>query len=212
MRIAEQSDNEAVIARQTTGWSLLGKADAARSPGGLQQSLGDLSKFLPDVERESRLATLAGQIRTKIVWVGDQLEALQTEHSKRERFQADRDRLQSFRQLRRQAQLYGERMWVIEPVAHQKAIRTTAMAALAVFGREPTPSPQAWRLADPLPEALERAEQDEVKAGCVDLLSMLSQAVQPAEGLKVLDCTLRLRSEPTACLPPAQSRTAFSVR
>ena len=198
LRIAEQSHNETVIAKQTTGWSLLGRADADRSPSGLQLSLGDLSKFLPDLEREPRLATLAGQIRSKIAWVGDQLEALQTEHSKRERFQADRDRLHSFRRLRRQAQLYGERMWVIEPAAHQQAIRSTAMAALAVFGREPTSSAQAWSLADPLPEALEQAEQDEVKAGCVDLLSMLSDAVEPAERLKVLDSTLRLRSAPTA--------------
>ena len=163
-----------------------------------RRSLGELSKFLPDVEREPRLAALAAQIRDKTNWVSDQLDAVQSEHSKRERNQADRERLQSFRKLRRQAQLYGERMWVIEPAEHQKAIRTTAMAALAVFGNEPTPTAETWRLSEPLPEALELAEKDEVKAGCVDLLSILSDAIEPAEGLKVLDCTLRLRPEPTA--------------
>ena len=38
---------------------------------------------------------------------------------------------------------------------------------------------------------------------------MLSDAVEPAEGLKVLDCTLRLRSEPTAAYHLRKSALLF---
>ena len=58
----------------------------------------------------------------------------------------------------------------------------TARAALALYAGNPQSPAGAWTLIDPLPDALSEAEKKRVREGCYDLLLILSQAVDPAEG------------------------------
>jgi len=197
LRIDQQKLTETILARQTAGLSLLEKADAARSQGELEQAQLELSEFFPGIANERRLKSLAVRIADKRKWVRDQLAALQSQQADRDRLRADRDLFQKFRALRRQAQLYAVRLGVIEPADYQKSLRDTALAALAVFAQDPGAPAGDWSLVRPLPEALDQAEQDEVKGGCFDLLLILSEALGPAEGLKVLDRAAALRPEPT---------------
>ena len=198
MRIDEQTLTETILARQTAGSSLLEKADTARSQGELEQAQLELSEFFPSIANERRLKFLAVRIADKRKWVRDQLAALQSQQAKRDRLRADRDLFQKFRTLRKQAQLYAVRLGVIEPADYQKSLRDTALAALAIYGQDARAPAADWSLAQPLPAALELAEKDEVKGGCFDLLLILSEALAPAEGLKILDRAAVLRPEPTA--------------
>ena len=63
--------------------------------------------------------------------------------------------------------------------------------------RTPRRRRPAWSLVQPLPDALDPNEKDEVKGDCLDLLLILSEAMDPAEGLKILDRAARLVPEPT---------------
>src|SRR5262249_16556002 len=90
---------------------------------------------------------------------------------------------------------------VIEPEDYQKSLADTALAGLAIYGQDTGAPAAAWNLVDPLPEALNQTEQDEVTGGCFDLLLILSEAVGPAEGLKILARAARLRKEPPAGYP-----------
>ena len=61
--------------------------------------------------------------------------------------------------------------------------------------------PGGRRCLDPgesLPTALTDAEKARVGDGCYDLLLILSQAVKPAEGLRILDRAVQLRPKTTA--------------
>ena len=211
LRIADQKHNETVLELQTTGVRWLEKAEGARTKEELRQAELDLSEFALAIKRETRLVFLAGQIADKKKWVTGQLVRLDSDQAKRDRDQADRERFEDFRKLRKQAQLYAVRMGVIEPEEHQKSLRTAALAALSIFSRDPAAPPALWSLSDPLPEALIAAEQREVKAGCYDLLSILSDAVEPAEGLKILDCAARLRPEPTKAFHLRRAAVLFQL-
>ena len=112
-------------------------------------------------------------------------------------FTLDRERFQKFRELRNEAQLYAAQLMVLDPAEHQKALFATALAALAVYGQDSQAPATSWSLVQPLPDALDPKEKDEVKGGCHDLLLILSEAMDPAEGLKVLDRAARLVPEPT---------------
>ena len=197
LRIDQQKLTEAFLARQTAGLSLLEKADAARTLGELEQAQLELSEFFPNIENERRLKFLAVRIAEKRKWVREQLAALQSQQADRDRLHAERARFQEFRTLRKQAQLYAVHLGVIEPADYQKSLRDTALAALAVYARDPRASAAAWSLVRPVPKALNQAEQDEVRGGCFDLLLILSEVVGPAEGLKILDRAAWLRPEPT---------------
>jgi eukaryotic-like serine/threonine-protein kinase len=183
---------------QTRSLIAMGNADAARSPSELQQADRELSGLFSVIEREGRLTTLTRQIADKRKRVGDQLDRLQSEQATRERRQVDRERLSAFRKLRRQAQLYAVRLSAVQAAEHQASIRDTAAAALSIYAQDRHATASSWSLSQPLPEALEPAEKEEVKAGCFDLLAILSDSVEPAEGLKILDCARRLRGELTA--------------
>ena len=70
--------------------------------------------------------------------------------------------------------------------------------ALAIYARDPRLPETEWTLTDALPAVLTRAERSQVAEGCYDLLLDLSQHVEPAAGLRVLDQAVRLHPEPTA--------------
>jgi len=200
LRVEAQKRTETILASQATGSSLLEKADAAlsqRDPGELNRVQERLAEFYPTIENERQLVFLSERITEKRKQISDQLAALQSEQAKRDRFNLDRERFQKFRELRNEAQLYAAQLMVLDPAEHQKALLTTALAALAVYGQDPQAPATQWSLVHPLPDALDQKEKDEVKGGCHDLLLSLSEAMDPAEGLKVLDRAARLVSEPT---------------
>src|SRR5262249_33300642 len=107
-------------------------------------------------------------------------------------------RLDKFRSLRNEAQLQTVRLGEIDPAEHLKSLRATTSAALAIYAQDPWAPTVTWSLAQPLPDALAPAEKAGVRGGCYDLLLILSEAGDPSEGLKVLDCAARLHPEPTA--------------
>ena len=199
-RIAAQTHADTILAAEATGSSLLDKAVAAlsqRDPRKLNQVQEDLAAFHPTIKKERQLAFLSDRITEKRKQISDQLAALQSEQANRDRFNLDREQLRKFRALRNQAQLYAAKLMVLDPAEHQKALLTTALAALSVYGQEPRAPATAWSLVQPLPEALDLKEKDSVKAGSHDLLLMLSEAMDPVEGLKVLDRAALLLPRPS---------------
>jgi eukaryotic-like serine/threonine-protein kinase len=197
LRIAAQNLAETILDRLATGSKLLERADAARSFRDLDQVQEDLAAFAPRIENEPRLKDLSERIAEKRKQISNQRVALQSEQAKRDRLHLDRERFQKFRELRNEAQLYAAKLMVLDPAEHQKALFVTALAALAVYGQDPQAPATQWSLVQPLPDALDAKEKDEVKGGCHDLLLSLSEAMDPAEGLKVMDRAARLVPEPT---------------
>ncbi|HKI19519.1 MAG TPA: serine/threonine-protein kinase, partial [Isosphaeraceae bacterium] len=197
LRIDAQKLAETIDTRRKAGWSLLEEADAARSPAALDQVQEKLTTFAPTIENEPRLKDLSERITEKRKQISDQRAALQSEQAKRDRLHLDREQFQKFRELRNEAQLYAARLMVLDPAEHQKALFATALAALAVYGQDPQAPATAWSLVQPLPDALDPKEKDSVKGDCHDLLLSLSEAMDPAEGLKVLARAAWLVSEPT---------------
>jgi eukaryotic-like serine/threonine-protein kinase len=188
---------QTIISRQTAGLILLEKTDLAGSQGELQQALSELSEFAPVLNNEKRLTPLAIRIANKRDQISDRLAAFQSEQAKRDQLQAERARFQKFRASRNEAQLYAAHLMVLAPAEHKKTLRATALAGLAVYGQRPQASTTAWSLVQPIAAGLEPAEVAEVKEGCYDLLLILSEAADPADGLAILDRAARLRPEPT---------------
>jgi tetratricopeptide (TPR) repeat protein len=186
-----------LFARQTAGLILLQKTDLAQSQGELEAAQLELSEFLPSVKDDKRLESLAVRIADKRKRIGDRLLALESEHTKQNRFRAERSDLQKFRALRNEAQLYAARLMVVDPAEHQKALRGTVLAALNLYSHRPEAAASAWSLVEPLPAALDPAEQAEVRGACHDLLLVLAEAEGGAEGLKILDRAARLFPVPT---------------
>ena len=71
-------------------------------------------------------------------------------------------------------------------------------AAFFTYAQDPKASDEAWTLAQPLPAALAEPEKARVGDDSYDLLLMLSQAADPAEGLRILDRAVKLRPQTTA--------------
>jgi serine/threonine protein kinase/tetratricopeptide (TPR) repeat protein len=182
-----------LFARQTSGLFLLQKADLAQSYAALEKAQLELSEFLPAIEDEKRLETLASRIADKRKQIADRLDALQTEQVKKNRLSAERSRLEKFRKLRNEAQLYAARLMVVDPVEHQRFLRATALQALNVYCQEPQEPATTWSLIEPLPAALSPTEQGEVKKDCHDLLLMLAEAEAGEAGLKILDRAAQLQ-------------------
>jgi serine/threonine protein kinase/tetratricopeptide (TPR) repeat protein len=193
-RLAVEAHGRTIAAAQTQGNDLLHEADTSSTRVGMENARVHLSEFLSRTENlknapeiQSLLAILA-QRRDAL---GRQLEMLNTR-------EVQSHRIQKFRDLRNEATLHAARLMVLDPAEHQKALRAATLAALTVYAKEPEAPASNWSPVDPLPEALEPAEKAEVNGGCYDLLLLLSEAEEPADGLKVLDCALRLHPEPGA--------------
>ncbi len=117
LRIAEKKHTDSLVASQTLGLALAERVSGARTGDEFQQARVELAEFAK--EHAGRLGTVASLIADKRKWVSDQLERLRFERAKQARFDGDRQRFQTFRTLRKEAQLYAVRMGVIEPDAHQ---------------------------------------------------------------------------------------------
>ncbi len=153
-----------LFARQTSGLILLQEGDLAQSHDELEAAQLALSEFLPIIKDEPRLELLRARIAEKRKQIGDQLSALQREQSKQNRIQAARNQLEKFRTLRNQAQLYAARFMVVDPAEHRKALRTTVLAALELFGQKPQTAAPPRASPRPLPKRSARRSRTRSKA------------------------------------------------
>ena len=69
-----------------------------------------------------------------------------------------------------------------------------------VYAKDPRAADERWELATPLPDVLTDTEKRRIGDGCYDLLLLLSRAVEPTRGLKVLDRAATLRAGSTGAL------------
>ncbi|MFI5459234.1 MAG: protein kinase [Isosphaerales bacterium] len=180
------------------GNRLIDQASQAKDRDDLTREKTNLSHFLAAVPARTEFDELRSRVEAELNRVDSRIEELRTREAKRTREREERERFQKFRDLRKHAQLYAVRLGVIEPADYQKSLRDSALAALAVYGQDARAPAAAWSPVRPIPEALNQGEKDEVTGGCFDLLLILSEAVGPAEGLKILDRAARLRPERTA--------------
>ncbi len=188
---------QSVASRQTAALFLMDKADAARSQAEVERAQLELSEFLPSVNNESRLKPIADRIFAKRELIGERLADMRREESKRGERDAAHARFEKFCELRDATQVYAAHLTVLDPAEHKNALRATAHAALAVFGKDPSGPATAWQLAEPAVGPLESDEATQVREGCYDLLLILSEVEGPFDGLKILDCAARLHPEPT---------------
>ncbi len=205
MIAAVRRDGQIIVARQTAGLSLLLTADAARSPDELEQAQLKLAEFVPVIKNEPRLKFLANEIALKQARISRALDDLKAEQEKRDQLQAERERLQKFRSLRNETQLYAAHLMVLDPAEHKKALRAKTSAALEVYGQADKAPATTWSLALPSSSALSAALVAEVKESCYDLLLILAEAEEPAEGLKILDRAVGLRPATTTAYHRARA-------
>jgi tetratricopeptide (TPR) repeat protein/tRNA A-37 threonylcarbamoyl transferase component Bud32 len=197
--------NNHVVQLQNRGLNLLGWADRANDQRQFEQAEFELSQFLKDVKDEPKLKPIALQVGERRERVVHQLQLLRARAEQAARDQAakerdlqDRRRFQSFLELRDDAQLYAAVTGVLLSSDHLEKFRASAHQALAIYAQKPGAADDASGLVEPLPTALSAAEQRRVREGCYHLLLILSQAPDPAMGLRILDRAARLRPEPTA--------------
>jgi tetratricopeptide (TPR) repeat protein len=107
------------------------------------------------------------------------------------------EKLQTFRERRRDALLLEARFTGLDLPHDQETLRTRARTALAVFA---TAGPdESWEL-ERLPASFSPREREEIDEGCYELLLILAEAERsPDLGLRLLDQAARLRP-PTRAL------------
>ena len=164
-----------------------------------------LSSFLKDVKVEPKLEPISLQIAAKQEWVVEQLRILKEQETAEERKQAaqEHDRLehgrfQRFLELRQEAQLFAAVPGDQLSPDRLKKLRSAAHEALAMYAKDPGALDDVWTLADSLPTVLSKAEKTRLRDGCYDLLLILTQEADPAQGLRILDRAVQLQPELTA--------------
>ena len=175
--------------------------DSAREakPEGLIQVQRDIANFRGVIENEdtSRIPELPAQMADAAGLAEERLQGWNESKALEECRRADRRRFDDFGGLRTQAQLNAAE-YLLSPVEGKTRFRGLVHQALAVYARDPRAPDEDWMLTAELPAVLSDTEKATVVEGCYDLLLLLSQTVEPASGLRVLDRAARLRPEPTA--------------
>ena len=196
MREARLSQRAVALVRE--GSELIDTAREQSSAAHLTEVQAELSKFLGrlDNEDQERIAGLPDRIRASLVDVDRRLQDLRDRDEKQQLELAERKRFQEFLHLRSRAQLAAVE-FELDPASRRSRLGAAARRALSVYARDPQAADDDWALADRLPGSLSPAEKGRITEGCYDLLLMLSQAIEPAMGLKMLD-----RAEPA----PARDR------
>jgi serine/threonine protein kinase/Tfp pilus assembly protein PilF/regulator of sirC expression with transglutaminase-like and TPR domain len=190
--------DERFLRDQNRGMVLSDQADTASTRDELEHALNVLGTFHPDVEIEPRLKPISEHVAAKRRSVADRLRIINTREAAREGDRRDRDRFQEFLALHEEAQLYASGLGVLDSADRVQKLRSSAHDALRAYARDPRAPSTAWTLAEPLPAALSEAEKTRVRDGCYDVLLILSQAMDPAEGLRILERADRVRPAKTA--------------
>ncbi len=130
--------------------------------------------------------------------MGEQLDEERSRAAADQRNRADKERFQKFLDLSQDAQLSATGFGVLNEKDRLEKLQASAHAALTTYAQDPAAADEAWTLAEPLPAALTETEKARVADDCYNLLLILSQAVTPADGLRILDRAVRLRPKTTA--------------
>jgi hypothetical protein len=167
---------------------LLEEARRADSPEEWSRSQSDLAKFHGALEAgdATLVAGLPSQIKEALSQVDRKLRESRARDETQKRSLAERRRYEEFREARIQAQLC-EVQFELTPADRLAKVRDAARTALGLYARVPGAADDDWDLSSPLPEALSDAEKTKLVEGCYDLLLMLSQAIDPASGLRLLE-------------------------
>jgi tetratricopeptide (TPR) repeat protein/tRNA A-37 threonylcarbamoyl transferase component Bud32 len=194
-----------VLRDQGRGAVLLDQADQAHDRDQLERVNFGLTAFLEQVAGEAELNPISVRVAEKRQWAVDQLQAMSTraaslerERGIQDRMRLDRDLFQRFLERRAEAQLYAAATGMLASSERLQQLLASAREALAIYARDPRSGDDAWILADPLPATLSKTQKTRVRDGCYDLLLLMSGAVRPAEGLRILDRAARLRPQATA--------------
>jgi tetratricopeptide (TPR) repeat protein/tRNA A-37 threonylcarbamoyl transferase component Bud32 len=195
----------AIVQLQNQGLKLITQAEAARDRERLDKAEFELSQFLKDVQAERKLEPIALQVGERRKRVLEELQLLDERAAQAARDQAAKDRdledsrqFQTFLELREDAQLYAAVTGALLSSDHLEKFRASAHEALQIYAQNPEAADEAWGLVEPLPTALKEPEKRRVREGCYHLLLILSQAADPARGLRILERAARLHPEPTA--------------
>ena len=187
------------VARLDQGGGLRDAVRDAVTTEDLTQIQGEISRFLGTLEQEDKslIPDLAARMTASLEEVEAKLREARNRQARRERGRAERERFDRFVGLRAQAQL-GAAEYELNPAEGHARFRDAVREALSVYAQDGRWTDDDWALAVKLPDSLTVAEKSTIVEGCYDLLLILSRAVEPAAGLKVLDRASRLRPEPTA--------------
>ena len=193
-----RDQNRGMALSDQAAMALSDQADKASTREELENAQHELGTFHPNVEADPRLKPIADHVDARRRSIADRLHLINTREAARERNRRDREWFQKFLALREEAQLYASRLGVLDPADRDQKLRASVGDALVIYAKDPRAPSAAWTLAEPLPAVLSEAEKTRVRDGCYDLLLMLSQAVDPAEGLQLLEQANRVRPVTTA--------------
>ena len=198
-------NNNQLVQKQNHGVNLLARADRANIWASLNEWNSSCPKFLNDVTDEPKLEPISLQVNERRRRVGDQLHLCESTRLKQRAIKPPRNAISRIGAGFRSSWSSGRTPSCTRRSPGCCTPRTTSrssalrpMQALAIYAQDPRAAEDAWGLVEPLPTALSDAEKSRVRDGCYDLLLILSQAADPAKGLRILDRAARLRPEPTA--------------
>jgi len=198
--VRQEWQNRRAIAFLREGDRLIDAARDAKSQDQLSSAQVALSNFLGGLKGETdwRIADLPGRIDASFKQVDRQLRELRqreveqrTELERQKSDLAEKQRFRTFVGLRTQAQLSAAEFEL--GTGDRSAAFKAAREALAVYARSPQAADERWEVAIPLPQVLSDSDKRRVADGCYDLLLVLSRAVEPSRGLKILDQAAKLR-------------------
>ena len=156
-----------------------------------------LSNFLGTIKREDLSRLIQAPIDDSLRLVHERLDHLHSLAAQNARKSEDLARFQTFLGLWDQAQLHAIGFGLASNDSPAK-LQGAAREALAIYASDPRLPLSEWARTVALPTALSEADRARVSDGCYDLLLLVSGAVGPAEGLRILDRAAPLRAGPTA--------------
>jgi eukaryotic-like serine/threonine-protein kinase len=192
--------SQRAVTRLVQGDRLWDAIRAAATTEDLTRVHGEISEFLGALKQEDRslIPDLEARMTASLREVNAKLSEARDRQAHEERVRTERERFDRFVGLRAQAQL-GAAEYELNPVEGHARFRDAVREALSAYARAGRWTDEDWALAGELPDSLTDAEKRTIVEGCYDLLLILSRAVEPAAGLKILDRAARLRpDDPTA--------------
>ena len=198
-RVAGEQRSQYVFDEHKTVSRLAVQAREAGTAEELSRVQNELSSLLGSLSKEddSRFIPSRDIIKESMGKVEQKLLELRSREEKEKQDLADRRQFQSF--LDRQAEAeYHAAGFELDAADSRIRLRDAARAGLAIYAHDPKAGDESWSPASALPEVLELGDKTRISAGCYDLLLLLSDAVEPASGLKILDRAARLHPQPTA--------------
>ncbi len=184
LRLEERRKGNLALAQENLGSRLIDGSREAVTDAELTKARSDLATFRGDIPDEPRLQNLRAR-------VDKELRVLEARESRLASERGQRDRLDNFRNLFKEAQMHDIRLNELDLASNQDFTRRAARAALALYAAPG--SGDSWALVAPS-TILTESEQAEVAEACYGLLLSLAEAERtPEEGLRRLDEAARLR-------------------